>query len=794
MFAGLPAAGDFSRYKVEPSIRITDRHGRLLYEVLPESSGRHRHIGIESIPIELQLATVSTEDASFYTNPGLDLKGIVRALWINLRGGEAVSGGSTITQQVARNLLLSPDERYERTLRRKLRETILAWQITRLYSKDEILELYLNQMNYGAMAYGVEAAAQTYFAKSAADLDLAESALIAGLLQAPGLYNPYLDPEAAKARQEVVLALMEKHGLITEEQRRLAAAEKLVYASSPYPIEAPHFVMMVRAEIDQVLPEELLRSSGGITVRTTLDLDWQHHAESIVRRQIEALNNPPAGEVSHNVHNAALVAMHPASGEVYALLGSPDYFDASISGAVNMAVSPVQPGSALKPLIYASALDPTGKAPWSPATMILDVRTAFRTRSGQPYVPANYDTRYHGPVLVRDALGSSLNIPAVAALDHAGLEEVIALAKELGITTLKNPREYDLSLALGGGAVRLIELTAAYGAFANGGYRVTPALILEVTGADGEILYRPAQPPQPKVLDERVAWLITDILSDDRARAVGFGLNSALKLDRPAAAKTGTTTDFHDNWTIGYTPDLLVGVWVGNANHEPMRDVSGISGAGPIWHQFMRTALAGRPKLPFERPAGLVRVEVCSLSGLLPSAACPYRRTEWFIPGTEPVEQDLLYREIFLDAATGLLADETTPPERRLRKVVLDLPPEALSWARAEGIPLLSDYAVPMEGQAEPALLEIVSPDPNTTFFLTPDLPAKVQKARIASTGDPGIGETVLYVDGVELVRCPDASCAGWWALEIGSHQVHAQGVMEGGEVVESDGIVFHVR
>ncbi|RPI87368.1 MAG: PBP1A family penicillin-binding protein, partial [Chloroflexi bacterium] len=618
LFKDLPVIQNFSQYKVEPSIRITDRNDRPLYEILPDGSGRHRYVGIESIPMELQLATVSTEDASFYTNPGLDLKGIIRAVWINLQGGETVSGGSTITQQVARNLLLSPEERFERSIRRKLRETILAWKITQEYSKDKILELYLNQMNYGAMAYGVEAASQTYFAKSVSDLDLAESALIAGLTQAPGLYNPYTDPEAAKKRQEVVLELMEKHGMIDAEQRVLAAAEKLIYTSTPYPIESPHFVMMVQSQLDAAIPEDVLRSTQGITVRTTLDLDWQRHAETIARRQLEALNNPPAGEVSHNVHNAALVALDPVSGEVFAMLGSPDYFNAAISGAVNMATSPVQPGSALKPLIYAAAFDPDREEPWDPATMILDVRTAFSTHSGVPYVPVNYDTRHHGPVLARDALGSSLNIPAVTALNHVGLEEMIALSKELGITTLKNPREYDLSLALGGGAVELIELTAAYGAFANGGYQVTPTIILDVRDANGDTLYIPQHHPRPKVLDERVAWLITDILSDDRARATGFGLNSALKLDRPAAAKTGTTTDFHDNWTIGYTPDLVVGVWVGNASHEPMRDVSGITGAGPIWHQFMRTVLAGTQEQAFKRPEGLIQVEVCSLSGLLP--------------------------------------------------------------------------------------------------------------------------------------------------------------------------------
>lgn len=791
LFTGMPSLADIRQYEIEPSIRITDRHGALLYEMLPGGEGRRQYVSLDQVPLALQQAAVGTEDSSFYQNPGIDLIGIVRAVWINLTGGETISGGSTITQQVARTLLLSPDERFERTYRRKIREAVLAWQLTQRYSKDEILELYLNQTYYGGLAYGVEAAAQTYFGKPVSELDLAESALIAGLAQAPGLYNPFTDPDAAKERQKVVLALMVRHGMITAAQQALAEAEPLLYTSTPYPIEAPHFVMMVVADLDQQLPAEVLQSPQGITIRTTLDLEWQHQAEEIARRQLDRLNNPPAGEVSHNVSGAALVALDPATGEVLALMGSPDYFDASISGAVNMALSPVQPGSALKPVIYSAALDPARVDCWTAATMILDVRTAFSTHSGEPYAPANYDNTFHGPVLVRDALGSSLNIPAVAALDHAGLEEVFRLSRELGITTFTDPLEYDLSLALGGGAVRLIELTAAYGAFANGGYRVTPVTILEVTGVSGETLWTPAAPQRPRVLDERLAWLITDILSDDNARSIGFGLNSWLQLDRPAAAKTGTTTDFHDNWTLGYTPDLVVGVWVGNASHEPMRDVSGISGAGPVWHQFMRTALAGAPERDFLRPDGLAQVQVCSLSGMLPSDACPYTKFEWFIQGTAPTQVDTLYHRISLDAATGKLADETTPPEQRIEKLVLDLPLPAVPWARLQGLALFSDYLERADGTIT---LVITSPDPNAVFHLAADVPLTGQSLQVSAEAPAGLKGVRLLLDGQELARFEAPPFQVWWQLEIGDHEVWAEAVNQAGEPVTSAVIHFTVR
>lgn len=805
LFADLPSPQAIGDSLPLPRMRITDRNGRLLYDVVDSEYGRHVNLPLNAIPLTLQQATIATEDKNFYTNPGVDVQGILRAFWINLRGGEVLAGGSTITQQVARNLLLTADERAERTVRRKLRESWLAWRVARSFAKDEILALYLNQMYYGAMAYGVEAAANTYFGKGVADLTLAESALIAGLTQAPAVYNPFTDPEAAQARQQVVLALMLAEGYVTEDAHRLALREPLRYAATPYPVTAPHFVMMAQAELDQLFSRQQVYASGGLTVRTTLDLDWQRRAETIAAEQLARLNAPTDGAPSHNAHNAALVALHPGTGQIWALVGSPDYFDSGSSGAINMALQPRQPGSALKPLIYAAALTPGSSPAWTAATMLPDVRTVFLTHEGASYVPVNFSRDERGPVRLRQALASSLNIPAVLALDAVGVARAVSFAGELGIRTLGDPDTYDLSFALGGGPVRLLDLTAAYAAFANGGYRVTPNLILDVTDVRGEVVYTAVSPDLLRVMDARVAWLISDILSDDEARAPGFGRNSLLNIDRVAAVKTGTTNDFHDNWTVGYTPDLVVGVWVGNASNEPMRAVTGLSGAGPIWHYFMRAVLAGQPDAVFAQPPGLAQVEVCALSGLLPTADCPYRVREWFLEGTAPQEMDTFYRQVVVDSATGLLATGSTPPANRTVTLALDLPPLFQPWARAQGLTLLDDLlrasgegetAVAPSAAITPTLpaLHVLSPDPNTIYRLSPTLPTAAQQAPLTALAPMDVVEVTFWLDDAPLATLTTPPYELWWTLTPGAHRVWVEGVWGDGRVARSEPVPFVVR
>jgi len=667
---------------------------------------------------------------------------------------------------------------------------VLALQLTRRYSRDEILALYLNQTYYGNLAYGIEAASRAYFGKGAADLTLAECAMLAGLPQAPSLTNPLTDPEAAKARQRVVLDLMTRQGYITQAQADRAHAETLDFAATPFPIEAPHFVAAVWTQLQRDYADALY--AGGLQVITSLDLDWQSAAQEAVQRHLERLNVPEPGSPAHNAQNAALVALDPHTGQILAMVGSPDYFNERIDGAVNAALAPRQPGSALKPFTYAAAFDPLAAEPWTPATMILDVGTPFVTRRLESYTPANFGLVEHGPVLVREALGSSYNIPAVVALDHIGLDSLVRLVTRLGISTLTDTSRLDLSLTLGGGEVRLVELTAAYGALANGGYRVDPAYILEVRDRHGEVLYEWTPPARENpVLDPRVGYLITDILSDNEARIPSFGPASALNIGRPAAAKTGTTTDFRDNWTVGYTPNLVTGVWVGNADNSPMVEVSGISGAGPIWHEFMRRALLGQPELEFAVPEGLVRAEVCALSGLLPTEYCPKTRWEWFIAGTVPTERDAFFRPFTLDRRTGLLADETTPPEEREERVYLILPPEAQDWAIRQGIPQPPVGARIASGENVPARL--LSPDPHTVFRLTPLLPEDQQRIRLA-VAVPSQAEAVAYwLDGALLATVEEPPYEHWWSLQPGEHEISAVVELADGTRITTDRVPFRV-
>lgn len=793
IFWDLPPLDSLPETYMTPSVRITDRNDRLLYEILPHEGGRNTVLSIANIPQCLKDATIAVEDKNFYTNPGVDLTGIIRALWINLKGGETIAGGSTITQQVARNLLLSQDERAERTLRRKLREAVLAAQMTRKLSKDEILALYLNQINYGGLAYGVEAASQTYFGKPASELLLPECALIAGLPQAPGVYNPFTNPDLAKERQSIVLGLMEKQGYITREQRVGAESTPLSYNPVPYPIEAPHFIWIIKDQIDRLTSQGLLDPGQSIIVRTTLDLDAQRLAEEILKRRIDEFKSEGAA-LSHNVNNAALVVLDPTNGEILALVGSADYFDESIDGALDMAISPRQTGSAFKPFVYALALDPARADAWTAATPILDVFTTFNLRDGTAYTPVNYDGFEHGVVPLREALGSSLNIPAVKALQHVGIENTINLAQRLGITSLGEAGQYDLSLVLGGGQISLLELSTAYATLANNGYYTGHVSIVDIHDADNHLLYKPDSNPPLQILDPRVVWLVSDILSDDSARSTGFGLNSTLKLDRTAAVKTGTTTNFHDNWTIGYTPDLVVGVWVGNSGYEAMHDVTGLTGAAPIWYEVMRGLLQGRPDHSFTRPDGLTQVEVCDLSGLLPTSACPNTHMEWFITGTEPTQMDSTYQQIWIDALTNSLADDSTPIERRQSITVLNLPVEAQEWARKQGLPLLSDYSqTPENLSRQENQLVLLSPRPNTAYRIDPNFDPASQQIQIEVAAGQGISQVTIWVDGNLLATFSSPPYQTWWTLSAGEHRFWAEGVDANGQRVKSEIVTITV-
>ena len=783
VFAGLPDVDSLPQQLRQPSLRITDRNGRLLYEVLSPGSGRHAVVALERLPACMKQATLAAEDENFYQNSGVDFEGILRAFWINLQGGETLAGGSTITQQVARSLLLS-EESGQRTLRRKLREALLAWQLARKYSKDEILSLYLNQTYYGSFAYGVEAASQTYFSKPAADLSLPECALLAGLPQAPSLYNPFSNPKGALKRQQVVLGLMKKDGFINQAEYQQAESSPLSYNQTPFPINAPHFVWMVKDQVDNLFESGQLDRNASLVVRTTLDLDVQRIAEAAIARQIARFKDDQG--IDHHVNNAALVVLDPRTGEILGLVGSADYFNTAIAGAVNMAISPRQPGSAFKPFIYAAAFDPQSASPWTAATPILDVQTVFSTFNGKSYIPQDYDTLEHGIIPARVALASSLNIPAVATLDKVGVSNMVNLAHRLGIASLGDPNEFDLSLALGGGQMTLLELTSAYATLANQGLYPGHYAILDIRDADGNLLYTQPKAQQAQVFDARVAWLVSDILSDDQARRVGFGLNSTLKLDRPVAVKTGTTSNFHDNWTVGYTPSLVVGVWVGNSDYQAMRDVNGLTGAAPIWQETIRAILQNRPEENFIRPADMLQLNVCTYSGLLPTALCGRTHLEWFIPGTQPTQPDTVYRQVWVDSNTGRLADASTPPARRRQIIVLDIPPTAQRWAHSQGLPLLSDLTAP-PAAVQAGELVMLSPEPDSTYRISDKLALPDQQLPVETAAGQGMTGISLWMDGQRLGNCASAPYLLWWQLSAGTHQFWAQGFSAAGAPVKSN-------
>ncbi len=693
LFADLPPVRAVTERSVRPTTQILDRNGVLLYEVLDPNAGKQINLSLDSIPPACIQATLATEDKRFYRHWGVDPVAIGRAFYQNVRAdGSIVSGGSTITQQVARTLLLEPEERYTQSLRRKLREAYLAVKLEARFSKDEILALYLNQTYYGNFAFGTEAAAQIFFGKPAAQLARGECALLAGLGQYPTGYNPLIEPETAKARQLTVLRLMREAGFIDASAETAIAAEPLRYRSNLFAIKAPHFVMYVQDLLYNRLGPERLRE-GGLRVTTTLDLGLQQAAENAVDYRLDLLNcrKPglctPTTDPNRRVDNAAAVVLDSHTGDILTMVGSPDYFDASIQGNVNAALSLRQPGSAIKPLTYAAALDPgwsasAGVEPLTPATIIADLPTTFYVSDADgarmPYTPVNYDRRAHGPVSVREALANSFNVPAVKVMDRLGVESLKRIAAEAGITTFTG--DFGLALTLGGGELRLLELTAAYGML-DDGRRLDPRAILSIEelGSDGgaesaRTLFAAPQPaPGAHVIDPQTAWLLTDILDDDVARLPAFGGNSVLSLPFAAAAKTGTTTDWRDNWTLGYSTERVVGVWVGNADNTPMLDVSGIDGAGPIWRDLMRAAHPTPPP-PFTRPSGIVDLLICAPSGMVATRDCPRTRMEHFRAGSEPTEPDTQFQRIAIDRATGMRATDATPANRLGERVFWELP------------------------------------------------------------------------------------------------------------------------
>lgn len=638
----LPSPTKLSTDNIPQSTQIYDRNGKLLYTI--HGNKNLTYIPLSAIPKQVQHATIAIEDKDFYNHGPLDFRGIARA-FISIVFHKQIQGGSTITQQLVKTSLLTP----EQTITRKVKEAILAFATELLYPKDKILELYLNQIPYGGTAYGIEAAAQTYFNKHAKDLDTAEIAMLAGLPEAPTTYSPFgSHPELGKERQLEVLKAMEQQHYISSDQEKSAANEPLHYATQSQNILAPHFVMYVKDLLINEYGERMV-DEGGLKVVTSLDSDIQQFAQDTVATQVAELKG-------YHVTNGAALVTKPSTGEILAMVGSRDYYNTQdTDGNVNITISNRQPGSSIKPVNYALGLI-NG---YTAATPFIDNAVCFPGGDGQPqYCPMNYDGNFHGVQQLRFALGNSLNIPAVKMLKVNGVANMVNLATKMGITTYTDPSRFGLSLTLGGGEVTMTDMATVYGVFANSGYRIDLHPILKVTDKNNQVLEEYIPPTSPifgkKVLDPAVSYIISDILADNGARLMDFGPSSALVVPgQIVSAKTGTTNDFRDNWTFGYTPSFVVAAWVGNNDNTPMNGLaSGITGAAPIWHIIMSHVLEGRKPEAMQRPANIEQLAVCNPSGLLPDPAHPCQtRFEYFIKGNEP-KFDTSVQKTWVDKST----------------------------------------------------------------------------------------------------------------------------------------------
>ena len=654
--------------------QIFDRNGVLLYEIFADEN--RTPIKLDSLPPHVYQASIAIEDKNFYSHFGFDIAGITRAIAKNIRG-ERLEGGSTITQQLVKNALLTS----ERSLQRKLKEGILAMFTEVMYSKEEILEMYLNYISYGGTSVGIESAAQTYFKKPASELTLAEAALLAGLPQAPSRYSPFgSDPTSAKNRQKEVLRRMTEDGYITKLQAAEAESQVLEFALSTTDIKAPHFVFYVRDLLFELYGEETVRR-GGLRVHTTLDLALQDTAQASLSAELETLER-------YRVGNGSALVVKPDTGEILSMIGSRNYFDATAEGQVNVTLARRQPGSSIKPIMYATGMELKA---FNPGSILVDTPTCFTVPGQKPYCPKNYDGSFKGPVTIRDSLGNSLNITAVKALRIIGVEQFMQQATNMGITGWDDASRYGLSLTLGGGEVRMIDLAQAFSVLANQGVKVPLTPLLRVEDYKGEVLleYNPEEIKMSlaemneyetmqkkdsltRVMHRAPAYLTSHIMQDNNARRMAFGPRSELVIpNQVVSAKTGTTNELKDNWTVGFTPEFLVITWVGNNDNTPMNRslVSGVTGAAPIWNDIMSYILTDREPTWQEKPDDVASGFVCA-SGFpsTPDNQCQGRYTELYWDQSKPSYSQLVKESVWIDPRTGL----PPPPGESVDGLVLE--------------------------------------------------------------------------------------------------------------------------
>lgn len=725
----LPSPNKLTSRDASLSTKIYDRNDKLLYDIYGDKN--RALVNWQDLPPYVKEATIAIEDKDFYQHKGFSITGIGRSV-VNIFLFNNLQGGSTITQQVVKNTLLTP----ERTLTRKLKEFILSLQVERKYSKDEILQIYFNEVPYGGTAWGIEAAAQTYFGKDAKELTLPEAVILAGLPQRPSFFSPYgSNPKAYITRAQDVARRMREDGHITkeEEEKLKKDIEAVAFSSNDQGIKAPHFVFYVRDQLNAKYGEKFVEQ-GGLKVKTTLDLELQEKAQTIVKDEVDKL-------ADFKVGNGSAVVLDPKNGDVLAMVGSKEYFAKDYDGQVNVAMSLRQPGSALKPFTYATAF----KAGYTPATVIMDVPTEFPGGAGQPpYKPVNYDAKYRGPQQVRFALGNSINVPAVKMTALVGIKNMLRTAYDAGVKSLEptddNLKRFGLSVTLGGGEVRLLELASGYGTIANSGKYSEPVAILEVRDREGKVLDEVRERKAKEVMSADVAFLVSHILSDNNARSTVFGPSSLLNISgKTVAVKTGTTDDKRDNWAVGYTPSVVVGVWVGNNDNSPMNPKisSGVTGATPIWNKITSAALSGKTSEGFGKPDSVNALEIDSLGGGLPCRDMP-KRSEYFIKGTEPTKDCLV--EKTLDGREYWVFKEfdpvSTDGRNRWQEGIVE-------WAKGQD----PKYQVPSELLNEPTKnpddikVEIRKPNDHDEVDYSFEVEAVVETGR-------KIKKTEFYIDG----------------------------------------------
>ncbi len=631
----LPTPGRLVVSKYKDATRIYDRKGVLLYSVYQDEN--RTYVKLADIPKALKEATISIEDSDFYKNQGFSPVAYLRVAK-NFLTGKGLAGGSTISQQLVKNVLLSS----ERSLPRKIKELILSVQVNQKYSKDEILEMYLNNIAYGGTSIGVEAASEMYFGKKVKQLDLAECVFLAGLPQSPSIYSPFSGNKYYLGRTQAVLNQMVENEYIsrTEADKTYKRVESFKFSQKYSSIKAPHFVMYVKGKLEEQFGSQMVLS-GGLQVTTTLDFDIEKKAEEIVKDEVDKLKG-------FHVNNGSAVVADPKTGEILAMVGSKDYFNVDIDGNFNVATSNNRnPGSSLKPIIYAAAFEKG----YTPATMVIDARTEFPSNDpDKPYIPVNYDGKFRGPVQLRFALGNSLNIPAVKVMSLVGVDAGMKKAYDMGIRnwepTDENKAQVGLSLVLGGRGASLMDIVTTYSVFANKGVKQEPVIILNVTDTQGKVLYEYKKKEGKQVVSSEIAFLISHILLDNNARAMEFGTQSWLQVPgKTVSVKTGTTDEKRDNWAIGYTPSVVAGVWVGNSDNSPMNPAiaSGVTGASPIWNKIMSYVLKNKPDEQPVKPDNVIALQIDSFAGGLPHGG-QGTRSEYFIKGTEPTSESSIYR------------------------------------------------------------------------------------------------------------------------------------------------------